>query len=196
MTHWIKTSPKRKGFLKVIAHEGIQIGIGATHTPILHYKNIDGWERFCLCHSFLIQLCEAIIHGTSEDKFSQHSSGWTQEDKNNALAHLKAIESFKFMYTLVTLQCSLLYLKEVSVKLQSINQDIASGPNLIDQCCSELKSLRRNVLDTLICTVPMWLRNLTFQFKHLMLVKDNNINPLNLLQNISETRLQFLFLIT
>jgi len=110
MTHWIKTSPKREGFLKVIAHEGIQIGIGATHTPILHYKNIDGWERFCLCHSFLIQLCEAIIHGTSEDKFSQHSSGWTQEDKNNALAHLKAIESFEVhIYT-----CDLAMLSSLS----------------------------------------------------------------------------------
>ena len=47
----------------------------------------------------------------------------------------------------MTLQRSLLYLKEASVKLQGINQGIVSGLNLIDRCCSELKSLRRNVLD-------------------------------------------------
>ena len=65
-------------------------------------------------------------------EFSQYSSGWIQEDKNYALAHLKAIESFEFIYTLVTLQRSLLYLKETLIKLQGINQDIASGLNLID----------------------------------------------------------------
>ena len=109
--------------------------------------NVDGWERFCLCHPFLIQLCEAIIYGTSEENFKEYSSSWTQEDKNNALAHLKAIESFEFIYVLVTLQHSLLYLKEASVKLQGIHQDIVSGLTLIDRCCSEFKSLRRNVLD-------------------------------------------------
>jgi len=153
MTHWIKASPKREGFLKVIVHEGIQSGVCASRTPILNVcitrwvENIDGWERFCLCHPFLIQLCEAIIYGTSEENFKEYSSSWTQEDKNNALAHLKAIESFEFIYVLVTLQHSLLYLKEASVKLQGIHQDIVSGLNLIDRCCSELKSLRRNVLD-------------------------------------------------
>ena len=153
MTHWIKASPKRVGFLKVIVHEGIQSGVCASRTPILNVcitrwvENIDGWERFCLCHPFLIQLCEAIIYGTSEENLKEYSSDWTQENKNNALAHLKAIESFEFIYVLVTLQRSLLYLKEASVKLQGINQGIVSGLNLIDRCCSELKSLRRNVLD-------------------------------------------------
>jgi len=101
----------------------------------------------CLCHPFLIQLCEAIIYGTSEESFKEYSSGWTQEDKNSALAHLKTIENFEFIYVLVTLQRSLLYLKEASAKLQGVNQNIISGLNLIDRCCSELKSLRRNVLD-------------------------------------------------
>ena len=40
------------------------------------------------------------------------------------MAYLKAIESFEFIYTLVALQRSLMYLKEVFVKIQGSNQDI------------------------------------------------------------------------
>ena len=36
MTHWIKASPKREGFLKTIVREGIQSGVGASRTPILN----------------------------------------------------------------------------------------------------------------------------------------------------------------
>jgi len=58
MTHWIKASPKREGFLKAIVHEGIQSGVGASRTPILNVcitrwvENIDGWERFCFVIPF------------------------------------------------------------------------------------------------------------------------------------------------
>ena len=83
MTHWIKASSKREGFLKTIVHEGIQSGVGVSRTPILNVcitrwvENIDGWERFSLCHLFLVQLCEAIIYGTSEENFKEYSSSWT-----------------------------------------------------------------------------------------------------------------------
>ena len=100
--------------------------MGATHDPVLNIcitrwvENIDSWERFCLCHPFLVQLCESIIYGTVEEGFEDYcnSDGWTSDDKKDALAYLKLIESFEFMYVLVTLQCSLLYIKEASVKLQ------------------------------------------------------------------------------
>ena len=59
------------------------------------------------------------------------------------------IESLEFIYILVDLQRSLLYIKEASVKLQGKEQDITSGLNLIEQCCSELKTLRQKVSDYL-----------------------------------------------
>lgn len=151
LTHWLKASPKREGFLKVIVRKGIQSGVGATRNPILNVcitrwvENIDGWERFCLCHPFLVQFCEAIIYGTVEEGFEDYSDGWTSDDKKDALAYLKLIESFEFIYVLVTLQRSLLYIKEASVKLQGKEQDITSGLNLIEQCCSELRALRQKV---------------------------------------------------
>ena len=154
LTHWLKASPKREGFLKAIVQKGIQTGVGATRSPILNVcitrwvENIDGWERFCLCHPFLIQLCEAIIYGTEEEGFEDYNDGWTSEDKK---AYLKSIESFEFIYVLVTLQRSLLYIKEASVKLQGKDQDITSGLNLIEQCCSELKALRQNVSEYSAC---------------------------------------------
>ena len=53
-------------------------------------------------------MCEVIIYGNSE--YEMYNDGWTPEDKRNALAHLKALESFEFVYVLVTLQCSLMHL--------------------------------------------------------------------------------------
>ena len=75
LTHWLKASPKREGILKAIVRKGIQSCVGATRNPILNVcitrwvENIDGWEHFCLCHPFLVQLCEAIIYGTAEEGF-------------------------------------------------------------------------------------------------------------------------------
>lgn len=86
-------------------------------------ENIEGWEQFALSHPFLIQMCEVIIYRDSE--YKKYNDGWTQEDKRNALAHLKALESF--IYVIITLQHSLLYLKEAAVRLQGENQDIVSG---------------------------------------------------------------------
>ena len=60
-------------------------------------------------------MLEVIIYGNSE--FETYNDNWTPEDKRNALAHPKALESFEFIYILITLQRSLLYLKETVVKL-------------------------------------------------------------------------------
>ena len=82
-------------------------------------------------------MCEVIVYGNSE--YELYNEGWSVEDKRNAQAHLL---SFEFVYTLVTLQRSLLYLKEATVKLQGQHQDIASGVALMEQCSSTIKSLR------------------------------------------------------
>ena len=44
-----------------------------------------------------------------------------------------------FIYSLVTLFRSVLYLKEAMVKLQSIHEDIVSGVVTVMECCNELK---------------------------------------------------------
>ena len=76
-----------------------------------------------------------------------YNEGWSVDDKRNAQAHLNALLSFEFVYTLVALQRSLMYLKEAAVKLQGQNQDIASGIALMEQCSSVIKSLRENIDD-------------------------------------------------
>ena len=60
-------------------------------------------------------MCEVIIFGNS--KYDVYNVGWSIEDKRNAQAHLNALESFEFVYGLVTLQRTLFYLKEAVVKL-------------------------------------------------------------------------------
>ena len=60
-------------------------------------------------------------------EFQMYNDGWTPEDKRNALAHLKAIESFGFVYVISTLQRSFLYLKEAIVALLGKSEDITSG---------------------------------------------------------------------
>ena len=109
-------------------------------------ENIDGWERFSLSHPFLVQMCEVIIYGNSD--FEAYNDAWLPEDKRNALAYLKAIESFEFVYVLICLQRSLLYLKEATVKLQGQSQDIAYGIITIQRCCTELKTLRADIVLT------------------------------------------------
>ena len=106
-------------------------------------ENIDGWERFSLCHPVLVSMCEVIMYGNSE--YELYNEGWSVEDKRNAQAYLNTLLSFEFVYTLVALQRSLMYLKEAAVKLQGQNQDIASGVALMEQCSFVIKSLRENV---------------------------------------------------
>ena len=63
----------------------------------------------------------------------------------NALAHMKALESFEFLYSIITLQRSLSYLKDGVVKIQGKDKDIVSGVSIIMESCSELKKLREDV---------------------------------------------------
>ena len=54
-----------------------------------------------------------MLYGDSD--FLQYSDGWSPEDKKNALAHMKALESFEFIYSLIALSRSLLYLKDAVI---------------------------------------------------------------------------------
>ena len=58
------------------------------------------------------------------------------------MAYLKAVANFEITFAHVTVQRSLLYFRETSIKLQEVNQDTASGLHLIKSCISELKALR------------------------------------------------------
>ncbi len=146
-TIWIKYSPKREGLLKAIVSKRSQVGIN--RSSILNVcvtrwvENIDGWERFAQYHPFLIELCEVVLYGNSE--FSSFNDSWSAEDKKNALAHLKALESFEFVYSLVTLFRSLSYMKEAAVKLQGKSQDLVSGMGIIEQCSKELEREREDI---------------------------------------------------
>ena len=136
LTLWIKASAKREGLLKMIYSSGTQST--SNRCPLLNVcitrwvENIDGWECFSLSHPFLVQMCEVIMFGNSN--FEMYNEGWAVEDKRNAQAYLNTLMSFEFVYSLVTLQHSLLYLKETVVKLQGPSQDIASGVALISDC--------------------------------------------------------------
>ena len=114
-TLWIKSSPKCEGLLKCVCEGRIQEGASSNRNPTLN---------------------EVIVNGNSE--FQMYNDGWSPNDKRNALAHLKAIESFEFVYVVNTLHRSLYYLKEAIVTLQGKSKDIISGIVLIQQCCEQL----------------------------------------------------------
>jgi hypothetical protein len=57
----------------------------------------------------------------------------------NALANLKALESFESSFSQSALFC---IWKEATVKLQDESQDIVYGVTTIQRCCTELKALR------------------------------------------------------
>ncbi len=98
---------------------------------------------FYLAHPFLIKIYEVILY--EDDDFSLYYDGsWTPEDQRNALAHLKGIESFEFLYSLITLYHSLFYLKEAVVKLHGKDKGIVSGTSIVLQSCTELKALRED----------------------------------------------------
>ena len=132
--------------MKAVYHKGIQCGAVQSRFPPLNVcitrwvENIDGWERFALSHPFLLHMCEVIIYGN--DNFELFNDNWTADDKRNAMAYLKILESFEFIFCLVALQRSLYYLKEVAVKLQGKNQDIVSGVAHVEEASRNLNSLR------------------------------------------------------
>ena len=61
------------------------------------------------------------------------------------IAYLKALECFEFIYCLVTLSRTLLYLKNAVVKIQGVDQDIVSGVCSVMESCKELESVRKDV---------------------------------------------------
>ena len=146
ITIWIKSSPKREELLKAVYHKGIQCGAVQSRFPLLNVcitrwvENIDGWERFALSHPFLLHMCEVIIYG--DDNFELFNDNWAADDKRNAMAYLKILKLFEFIFCLVPLQRSLYYLKEVAVKLQGKNQDIVSGVAHVEEASRNLNSLR------------------------------------------------------
>lgn len=148
-TIWVTYSPKREELLKKVYHMGD--ASLTSHNPLLNVcitrwvENIDGWERFCLCHPFLLEMCEVIVYGTNNPELDMYNNGWSADDKKNALAHIKVLESFEFVFTLTALQRSLMYLKEATVFLQGQKQDLVSGLNKIAECCSQLQALRKDV---------------------------------------------------
>ena len=144
ITIWVKYSSKREALLKAIAGE---CTYPASRQTLLNIcitrwvENIDGWERFSLAHPFLVKMFEVILYGSSD--FPLFNDGWSSEDKQNALAYMKKLESFEFVYSMVTLSRSLLYLKQAVVNLQGKNKDIVSGVSTVMQCCEELKKSER-----------------------------------------------------
>ena len=94
-----------------------------------------------MAHPFLVKMFEVILYGSSD--FPLFNDGWSSEDKQNALAYMKKLESFEFVYSMVTLSRSLLFLKQAVVNLQGKNKDIVSGVSTVMQCCLDLKKSER-----------------------------------------------------
>ncbi len=143
-TLWVRNSDMRLNLLKAVVEKGTH---QSSRIPLFNVcvtrwvENIDGWERFSLAHPFLIEMCETILYGN--DNFPLYNDrSWTPEDKRNALAHMKARESFEFIYSMVSLHRSLF---EAAVKLQIKDTDIISGMSTVMEYCSELKSLREDI---------------------------------------------------
>ncbi len=145
-TLWVKHSAKREGLFKKIIEKRSQIGTkqqSLLNVCVTRWvENIDGWERFSQYHPFLIEICEVIIYGNSE--FESYNDGWNAEDKKNSLAHLKALESFEFAYSLVTIFRSLLYVKSAVISLQGPSNDLISGISKVKECCKDLQE-RENI---------------------------------------------------
>ena len=75
--------------------------------------------------------------------FPLYSDGsWSPEDKNVLAIYMKALESFEFVYFMITLQHSLCYLKEAVVKIQDKDKDIVPGVSTIMQSCDDPRKLR------------------------------------------------------
>ena len=88
-------------------------------------------------------MCEVIMYGNSE--FESFNDSWNAKDKKNYLAHLKALESFELVYSLVTLFRSLLYVKSAVIRLQGPSSDLISGMSKVEECCKDLKQERENI---------------------------------------------------
>ena len=154
LTLFVKHSPKREGLLKVIVSTNTVHH--SSRVPLLSVcitrwvENIDGWERFSTAHPFLIKMCEVILYGDPD--YPLYNDNWPTEDKRNALAFLKGLESFEFIFSMVALSRCLMYLRDAVVGVQGVGQDIVSGVRSVMECCKELEGVRENV-DHFSCRV-------------------------------------------
>ena len=92
------------------------------------------------CHPFLVEMCEVMIYGS--EHYPVFRDGFSADDKKNALAHLKSLESFSFLYALVVLHRALSYFRQPMKMLQGISQDLHSGLKMIEDCQKELVTIR------------------------------------------------------
>ena len=120
-----------------------------------------------MAHPFLVKMFEVILYGGSD--FPLFNDGWSSEDKQNALAYMKKLESFEFVYSMVILSRSLLFLKQAVVNLQGKNKDIVSGVSTVMQCCEDLKKVRERILGLIpsvfICIAVELLRNQAYLYQ-------------------------------
>ena len=75
---------------------------GHGRTPLLNVcvtrwvENIDGWDRFSTAHPFLVKMCQVILYGDPD--YSIYNDNWPAEHKKIALAYLKFLEFFEFIF--------------------------------------------------------------------------------------------------
>ena len=128
------------------------VASGITHptsrNPLLNVcvtsclESINGWSAV-LQHIPFDKNVQIIIYGGND--FPQYNDGWTAEDKKNALAHLKCVESFEFIYCMITISCCLMHLKEAVVKIQGKHMDNVEGVSTVMECRDELKEIGQDV---------------------------------------------------
>ena len=98
-------------------------------------ENFEGWERFTLSHPFSCLLRGPSLYILQE---LPHAS-----EIRSALAHSSPLSSSISLSPYGAHFC--MYLNEAAVRLQGENQAIISRYTLIEQCTTDLMTLRANV---------------------------------------------------
>ena len=114
-------------------------------------------------------MCEVILY--RDDNFETYNDGWIADDKRNALAYLRILESFEFIYALVNLQWCLMLLKEAVVKLQGEDQDLVNGVLLVEHASDALQALRTDI--------DAYCSRILQQFKYCCKIKYSCFNATN-----------------
>lgn len=64
-----------------------------------------------------------------------YNDEWSADDKKNALAHLKCLDSFEFIYCMITIYRPLMYLKQAVVKIQGRSMGPVASVSIVMKCC-------------------------------------------------------------